>query len=96
MAERPSVCASCGKRLGKKQWYYRNGQFYCKPRCWETAKAKVTADAVAAGTAQAAPAASAGGAEAKEANAEKKEATSSSENKEAKEHASQPAAPSKG
>ena len=40
MAERPSVCASCGKRLSKKSWYYRNGQFFCKKRCWETAKAK--------------------------------------------------------
>lgn len=40
MADRPSACADCGKRLSKKQWYYRNGQFYCKRRCWETAKEK--------------------------------------------------------
>ena len=40
MANRPSACASCAKRLSKKQWYYRNGQFYCKRRCWETAKDK--------------------------------------------------------
>ena len=40
MADRPTACASCAKRLSKKQWYYRNGQFYCKRRCWETAKDK--------------------------------------------------------
>ncbi len=39
MAERPSAC-TCGKRLSRKQWYYRNGQFFCKKRCWLTAQAK--------------------------------------------------------
>lgn len=45
MSERPATCASCSKRLSKKSWYYRNGQFYCKKRCWVTAaeKAKETA-----------------------------------------------------
>ena len=43
---KPSACASCGKRLSKKQWYYRNGQHYCNQRCWETAKAKALADGV--------------------------------------------------
>lgn len=34
---RPSgACTSCGKRLGKKHWYYRNGQYFCKKSCWKT------------------------------------------------------------
>ncbi len=48
MANRASACASCAKRLSKKTWYYRNGQYFCKKRCWETAKAKAGADAAAA------------------------------------------------
>ena len=40
MAERPATCTSCGKRLSKKHWYYRNGQFFCNKRCWTTAAAK--------------------------------------------------------
>ena len=40
MAERPATCSNCGKRLSKKQWYYRNGQFFCKKPCWKTAKQK--------------------------------------------------------
>jgi len=40
MAEQSATCASCSKRLSRRQWYYRNGQFFCKKRCWETAKAK--------------------------------------------------------
>lgn len=40
MSERPATCASCSKRLSKKSWYYRNGQFYCKKRCWVTASEK--------------------------------------------------------
>ncbi len=37
---RPSSCSVCGKRLNRKQWYYRNGRYYCKRRCWETERAK--------------------------------------------------------
>ena len=40
MAERPTTCSCCGKRLSKKQRYYRNGQFFCKKRCWVTAQEK--------------------------------------------------------
>jgi len=40
MADRPATCAHCDKRLSKKQWYYRNGKWFCKRRCWEDAKAK--------------------------------------------------------
>ena len=34
IGDRPATCASCGKRLNRKQWYYRNGKFFCKKRCW--------------------------------------------------------------
>jgi len=40
MAERSAACSSCGKRLSRKQWYYRNGQYFCKKRCWKTAQKK--------------------------------------------------------
>ena len=40
MPERPTTCACCGKRLSKKQRYYRNGQFFCKKRCWVTEQEK--------------------------------------------------------
>lgn len=36
MADRPSTCTSCGKRLSRKQWYYRTGQYFCNKRCWAT------------------------------------------------------------
>lgn len=40
VGNRPAACASCGKRLTYKSWYYRNGKHYCKRRCWETDVAK--------------------------------------------------------
>ena len=45
MAERPATCSSCNKRLGKKQWYYRNGRYFCKKRCWKSASAQPEAAA---------------------------------------------------
>ena len=63
MAERPTTCPSCNKRLSKKQQYYRNGNFFCKKRCWMTAQEKAAAEASKAGE-NAPPAA---GASAKEA-----------------------------
>lgn len=48
MAERPSVCGHCGKRLSKKQWYYRNGGFFCKQRCFHEHVEKAAADKVKA------------------------------------------------
>ena len=54
---RAAACSSCGKRLNRKQWYYRNGKYFCKRRCWvteqekaatESAKAKEAANAEAA------------------------------------------------
>ena len=40
IGSRPAACASCGKRLNRKQWYYRNGRYFCKRRCWVTEEAK--------------------------------------------------------
>jgi hypothetical protein len=40
IGSRPATCASCAKRLTRKSWYYRNGKYYCKQRCWETEQAK--------------------------------------------------------
>ena len=34
IATRAATCVSCGKRLNRKRWYYRNGQYFCKKRCW--------------------------------------------------------------
>ncbi len=42
-AGRPDNCAHCSKRLSKKQWYYRNGKFYCSKTCWKNATAKKAA-----------------------------------------------------
>jgi late competence protein required for DNA uptake (superfamily II DNA/RNA helicase) len=38
--EKPANCASCNKSIKKKQWYYRNGKYYCSKRCWKTASKK--------------------------------------------------------
>lgn len=59
MAERPSVCAHCAKRLSKKQWYYRNGKFFCKQRCFREHLEKMAADTAKAAEAKAAEAANA-------------------------------------
>lgn len=50
MADRPNQCASCNKRMSRKSWYYRNGQYFCKKRCFETAKAKAAQEAAKAAT----------------------------------------------
>ena len=34
IATRAATCTSCSKRLNRKQWYYRNGKYFCKKRCW--------------------------------------------------------------
>lgn len=44
MAERPTSCAHCDKRLSKKQWYYRNGKFFCKQRCFHEAQQKAASE----------------------------------------------------
>ena len=40
IGHRASTCASCGKRLTRKQWYYRNNKYFCKKRCWVTEAGK--------------------------------------------------------
>ena len=64
MAERPSVCAHCSKRLSKKQWFYRNGKFFCKPRCFREAQEKTAGEAAKAAEAKAVEAAKAAPADA--------------------------------
>ena len=66
IGSRPAACTSCGKRLNRKQWYYRNGRYFCKRRCWVTEQDKAKKEAAAKaeqatakqGTATEAPAAS--------------------------------------
>ena len=66
IGSRPATCTSCSKRLNRKQWYYRNGRYFCKRRCWVTeqdkakkeAAAKAEQASAAQGTATEAPAAS--------------------------------------
>lgn len=56
---RAASCSACGKRLNRKQWYYRNGKYFCKRRCWVTEQEKVATDAAKAGEAAKAEAAKA-------------------------------------
>lgn len=44
IGSRPAACASCGKRLNRKSWYYRNGKFFCKKRCFVTDQEKAAAE----------------------------------------------------
>lgn len=37
--ERPANCVACNKSI-KKQWYYRNGKYYCTKGCWQTTSKK--------------------------------------------------------
>ena len=32
-------CTQCKKRLSRKQWYYRDGTYFCSKGCWKTSKA---------------------------------------------------------
>ena len=52
VGDRPATCASCGKRLNRKQWYYRNGKYFCKKRCWVTEVEKAVQAAAAPQPAQ--------------------------------------------
>jgi len=55
---RAAACVSCGKRLNRKQWYYRNGKYFCKRRCWVTESEKAAKEAAKQETVKEAPAAS--------------------------------------
>ena len=48
IGDRPATCNSCGKRLGRRQWYYRNNKYYCKKGCWKADKAKIEQEAASA------------------------------------------------
>lgn len=45
VGNRAATCAMCDKRLNRKQWYYRNGKYYCKRRCWVAAQEKAAQEA---------------------------------------------------
>ena len=45
IATRAATCTSCGKRLNRKQWYYRNGKYFCKKRCWVKEAEKAAGEA---------------------------------------------------
>ena len=45
IATRAAACTSCGKRLNRKQWYYRNGKYFCKKRCWVKETEKTATEA---------------------------------------------------
>ena len=57
LANKAATCSHCGKRLNRKSWYYRNGAYFCKPRCWEAARAKVAGESAKAADSSAKPAA---------------------------------------
>ena len=40
---RPQNCVQCKKRLSRKQWYYRNGNYFCNKGCWKASKEKKAA-----------------------------------------------------
>ena len=44
IATRAAACTSCGKRINRKQWYYRNGKYFCKKRCWVKETEKTAAE----------------------------------------------------
>ena len=56
VGSRPATCTSCGKRLNRKQWYYRNGKYFCKKRCWVTESEKAASEAKEQGPAKPEPA----------------------------------------
>jgi hypothetical protein len=52
---RAATCSQCGKRLNRKHWYYRNGKYYCKRRCWDTEQDKAAAETAKAPAGEHAP-----------------------------------------
>ena len=38
--KKPTNCKNCNKKLSKKKWYYRNGNYFCNKRCWQAFDAK--------------------------------------------------------
>ena len=52
IANRAATCTSCSKRLTRKSWYYRNGKYFCKKRCWVTESEKAASAAAKAAEGQ--------------------------------------------
>lgn len=65
IGSRPATCTACNKRLGRKHWYYRNGLYFCTPRCWETHRGKLAEEQAAKAVAETTPAKPSPAAEAK-------------------------------
>ena len=40
---RSQNCTQCKKRLSRKQWYYRDGNYFCSKGCWKASKEKKAA-----------------------------------------------------
>jgi late competence protein required for DNA uptake (superfamily II DNA/RNA helicase) len=38
---RPKNCSFCNKVLKPRSWYYRNGKYYCKKKCWIEERKKI-------------------------------------------------------
>lgn len=43
VGRRPVNCSQCKKRLSRKQWYYRDGNYFCSKGCWKASKEKKAA-----------------------------------------------------
>ncbi len=41
---KPTNCMQCNKRLKRKNWYYRNGSYFCNKRCWKATLKKMSSN----------------------------------------------------
>ncbi len=39
-SEKPKNCAQCNKPIKRKNWYYRNGKYFCGKGCWKLSHKK--------------------------------------------------------
>ena len=53
---RPATCASSGKRLRAKSWYYRDGKYFYNRGAWQQEKVKQAKESANAAPAAAEPA----------------------------------------
>ena len=79
VATKAAACTSCGKRLNRKQWYYRNGKYFCKKRCWVKESEKVAKESAEKAAAAKEKDAKEKEAKAKEAEAKAKEPSAEQE-----------------
>lgn len=45
--EKRKNCANCNKSLGRIDWYYKNGGYYCNKKCFKTFLSKKSQEAAA-------------------------------------------------